>query len=184
MFGSNIIRVGGSTRPWRITMQSEPGKLKRNVGIVGLALAVVALVVASWGVVATMSAQAPKTHHLTILMGEGEIIQVVNGTEELTGEFHRWEPGVLVMKRCDTIVLTVKNPRSNIHSFAIPTLGVDTGPIPGKVAQPPSGGVATVTISTCNAGTYQFICDTPHDHNAGECDVDHARMTGYLVVLE
>jgi len=165
-------------------MQSESGKLKRNAGTVGLGLAIVALVVASWGVVATLSGQAPKTHRFTILMGEGEIIQIVNGTDQLTGEFHRWEPGVLVMERCDTIILTVKNPRSNIHSFAIPALGVDTGPISGKVAQPPSGAEATVTISTCNAGTYQFICDTPHDHDAGECDPDHARMTGYLVVLE
>jgi len=162
----------------------QPTKKRWSLSVVGLVLAAVALVTASWGLASTLTAQAPKTHRLTMIMGEGEIIQNVSGTDQLTGEFHRWEPGVLVMKRCDTIVLTVKNPRSNIHSFAIKTLGVDTGPIPGKVARPPSGSEAMVTISTCTAGTYQFICDTPHDHDAGECDPDHARMTGYLIVLE
>jgi len=156
----------------------------RNLALVGLILAVAALAIGAGGIGLTLVGSAPRTHHLTVVMGEGEIIQDVNGTDELTGEFHRWEPGVLVMKKCDTIVLTVQNPRSNIHSFAIPTLGVDTGPIAGKVVQPPSGAEKTVTISTCQAGTYQFTCNTPHDHDAGECDPDHARMTGYLIVLE
>jgi len=165
-------------------MAENKQKPKRNLAIVGVVLAVAALLIAVGGLGITLNGQAPRTHRLTLVMGEGKIIQEVNGTDQITGEFHRWEPAVLVMKKCDTIILTVQNPRSNIHSFAIEALGIDTGAIPGKVLTPPSGEERIVTISTCQSGTYKFICDTPHDHDAGECDPDHDRMTGYLTVLE
>ncbi|MEM4314803.1 MAG: cupredoxin domain-containing protein [Nitrososphaerota archaeon] len=128
---------------------------------------------------------APKTHKFTIIMGEGEIVQEVDGEEAITGEFHRWEPPVLVVKKGDTVELTVKNPRSHAHSFVLTDFAVDTGRIPGRAEQPDEAKRAvTVTFIANKAGVFQFKCGVPHDHEKGDCDPDHARMTGYLIVLE
>lgn len=149
-----------------------------------LAIAALLVSVGALGMVFLRPAgRVPTTQYLTILMGEGEIIQVVNGSEELTGEFHRWEPDVLVVGLGDTVVLTVKNPRSNIHSLRLDAFGVNTGDIDGKVAAPPSGSETTVTFVASQGGVFRFFCDTSFVEATGECDPDHARMVGYLVVL-
>lgn len=136
----------------------------------GIAIAAVALV---------PSTRAPAKQAFTIIMGEGEIIGVnaTTGAEEITGEYHRWEPGVLVVHLGDEVTLTVKNPRKNVHSFALNAFGVDTGPLAART------GETTVTFVANKAGVFQFVCGTPHDHDAGLCDEDHPTMVGYLAVL-
>lgn len=144
---------------------------------------------------------SPKTQRFSIIMGEGEIIQEakedkatgetkivseeMGGEEMLTGEFHRWEPGVLVVKKGDKVELTVQNPRSHAHSFVLPDFGVDTGRIPGRAEQPDAAKrTVAVTFTADKAGVFRFFCAVPFDHHAGNCDADHARMVGYLIVLE
>ncbi len=112
-------------------------------------------------------------------MGEGETIEEVNGQEELTGEFHRWEPGVLVVNKGDTIRLTVTNPRSKTHSLIIPDFGVATPKLD------PRGGTATVEFIADKAGVFQFACGIPYSRegDAVDCNLDHKRQLGYLIVL-
>ena len=102
-------------------------------------------------------------------MGEGEVIQEVNEKEELTGEFHRWEPDVLVVNKGDKVVLTVTNPRSHAHSFILPDFGVVTTKLE------PRGGTATVEFTADKAGVFQYACGTPFDEDAGDCGADHKR---------
>ncbi len=126
----------------------------------------------------------PTTQKLTIIMGEGEIIQEIDGEEQLTGEFHRWEPPVLVVKDGDTVELTVVNPRSNAHSFVLSDYGVDTGRIPGRVEEPNiTKRTVTVTFVADKAGVFTYRCGMAFDPDAGNCDPDHARMVGQLIVL-
>jgi heme/copper-type cytochrome/quinol oxidase subunit 2 len=127
----------------------------------------------------------PKTQKFTIVLGEGKIVQEVNEEEELTGEFHRWEPPVLVVRKGDKVELTVKNPRSHAHSFVLADFGVDTGRIPGKEEQPDEAKrTVMVSFVADKAGVFQFRCGIPFDHEKDDCDADHAYMVGYLVVLE
>lgn len=109
---------------------------------------------------------------LDILLGEGQIIQEINGEEELKGEFHRWEPEGLVVNLGDLVTLRVRNPRSRVHSFVLPAFGIDTGSLAAR------SGRATVQFLADRAGTFQFIC--------GEvaCELDHVRQVGYLTVLK
>lgn len=111
-------------------------------------------------------------------MGEGKIVQEVGEEEEITGEFHRWEPGVLVVNKGDFVRLTVTNPRSNAHIFTLPDFGVATPRLEERV------GTATVEFTADKAGVFQFKCGLPHDHEAGDCNPDHSYQTGYLVVLD
>lgn len=120
----------------------------------------------------------PKTRNLSIIMGEGEILQAVGGEDKLTGEFHRWEPSVLVAFKGDTIKLKVTNPRGNAHSFGLPAFGVTTPRLE------PRGGTAEATFVLNEAGVFTWVCALPHDHDKNNCDLDHARMTGQFIVLE
>lgn len=120
----------------------------------------------------------PKTHNLTILLGEGEVISEVDGKDVLTGEFHRWEPDVMVVKKGDTVILNVKNPRKNIHSLVLPAFGVDTGELAGRT------GAKTVQFTANKAGIFAYFCGVSFDEATGKCDPDHRRMVGYLIVLE
>lgn len=164
---------------------SEPAK-KSSMNV-ALAIAVVALLVALGGLGATLflpKGRAPQTQSITLVIGEGEIIQEVNGTEQLTGEYHRWEPDVIVVNKGDTVQLTVRNIRSHIHSFVLTAFGIDSGPINGKVLAPPNGDEWSTSFVADEAGVFQFRCGIPYDEDAGQCDPDHARMVGYLIVLE
>ena len=127
---------------------------------------------------ACQSAQGAQTQNLTVLMGEGEVISEVDGEEVLTGEFHRWEPNILVVHKGDNVALTVMNPRKNIHSFFLPGFNLDTGPLTART------GEATLEFVADEAGVFQWVCNIPHDHEAGECDADHGTMVGYLIVLD
>jgi len=120
----------------------------------------------------------PATQNLEIFLGEGETIEEVEGKDVLTGEFHRWEPNTLVVHKGDKVVLKIKNPRKNIHSFALPAYGIDTGPLE------PRSGEKTVEFVADKAGVFQFMCNTAPNPDKGECDPDHAAMVGYLLVLE
>lgn len=113
-------------------------------------------------------------------MGEGKIIQEVGDEDAITGEFHRWEPAVLVAHVGDTIQLTVTNPRSKYHNFVLPEFGVVTSKLE------PRGGTATVEFTADKAGTFQFACGTPfsREGSATDCNLDHERQVGYLIVLE
>ena len=122
--------------------------------------------------------EAQKTQALTVFLGEGEVISEVNGEDVLSGEFHRWEPGILVVNRGDLVVLTVKNPRKNIHSFSLADYNLDTGPLT------PRTGEATLEFVADRAGVFMWMCNIPPDPAEGECDADHGAMTGYLIVLD
>ena len=136
------------------------------------------VLVASFILSACQAGPGPVTRDFSIIMGEGEIIQEVDGEEMLTGEFHRWEPAVLVANVGDTIRLEVTNPRGSAHSFILPEFGVVTPRLEKR------GGTATVEFTLAKAGIYQFACGLPQDDAAGNCDADHKRMVGYFIVLE
>ena len=127
---------------------------------------------------ACQSAQGAQAQNLTVFMGEGEVIAEVEGVDVLTGEFHRWEPGTLVVHKGDHVVLTVQNPRKNIHSFFLPGYNLDSGPLTART------GEATLEFTADQAGVFQWICNIPPDLAEGECDPDHATMVGYLIVLD
>ena len=99
----------------------------------------------------------PVTQNLPIIMGEEEIIQEVSGEEELTGEFHRWEPSVLMINKEGTVNLTVTNPRSYAHSFILPEFGVGTSRLKSR------GGTDEVSFVADQTGVFQFACDLPYD---------------------
>lgn len=129
-------------------------------------------------VLAACQPAASGTQRLTVLMGEGEVIGEVDGEEMLTGEYHRWEPNVLVVHKGDSVTLNVMNPRKNIHSFFLPAFNLDTGPLEGRT------GEATLEFTADQAGVFQWMCNIPQDAAEGECDADHGTMVGYLIVLE
>lgn len=126
---------------------------------------------------ARVSAQAP-VQRLTVLMGEGEVISDVFGQEQTIGEFHRWEPPVLVVFRGTRVVLEVKNPRKHYHSFVIPDLGVQTGLLE------PRTGSKSVEFVADKAGVFEFRCGLEYDAAKGYCELDHKRQVGYLIVLD
>jgi plastocyanin len=118
------------------------------------------------------------TQAIDVIMGEGETIAEVNGEEEIVAEFHRWEPGVIVVNKGDTVDLTVTNPRGNAHTLILPEFGVTTPRLDAR------GGSAEVSFIADKAGVFQYACGLPHNHETGDCDADHKRMVGYLIVLE
>jgi heme/copper-type cytochrome/quinol oxidase subunit 2 len=113
-----------------------------------------------------------------LIMGEGETVAEVNGDEEIVAEFHRWEPGVMVVNKGDTVDLTVTNPRGNAHSFILPDFGVATPVLEAR------GGTTKDSFVADKAGVFQYACGLPYDPEAGYCDPDHQLMVGYLIVLE
>ncbi len=121
----------------------------------------------------------PATQNLYIRLGEGKVIEEVGDADEITGEFHRWEPSTLVVHKGDKVVLTVENPRSKVHTLILPDFGVVTPRLD------PRGGTATVEFTADKAGTFQFACGTPFSRDGGalDCDLDHKRQVGYLIVL-
>ncbi|MBI2185221.1 MAG: hypothetical protein HYU39_09730 [Thaumarchaeota archaeon] len=127
----------------------------------------------------------PKVQKLRIELGEGEIVQEVQGKEELAGDFHRWEPDTLVVRKGDTVELTVVNPRHNTHSFTLSAYNVDTGPITGRDLQPDvAKRTVTVKFVADKAGVFKYECAIKFDEAKKECNPDHARMVGYLTVLD
>ena len=137
--------------------------------------------------IAKLSTQiGPKTQKFDILLGEGEILgeepleKLGVPEHSIVGEFHRWEPNVMVVKKGDKVILTVKNPRKAVHSFLLPAFNVNTGPLA------PRTGVKTVEFVADKAGVFSYMCGIPYNPKAEphECDPDHKRMVGYLIVLE
>ncbi len=108
-------------------------------------------------------AAAPATQTFEIILGEGEVIEEVGGKDQLTGEFHRWEPPVLVVNKGDKVVLKVKNPRKHVHSLGIPGYGQDTGPLAGRT------GEKTLEFTADKAGVFPFMCTVPFDEAKGNC---------------
>ncbi len=146
-------------------------------GLVGLALLGVLLGGAALAFVMSTPAQPAKTQKFRIIMGEGEVIAEIQGEDQVTGEYHRWEPGTIVVHQGDMVVLEIVNPRKHIHSFALSAFNVDTGPLQAR------GGSMTVQFVADKAGVFMWVCGTPHNHETNECDPDHDTMVGYLVVL-
>lgn len=138
-------------------------------------LALLAVLVAACG----PAASAPKTQTFELFMGEQiTIAESETGEDEEVGEFHRWEPAILVVNKGDTVVIHVTNPRKNVHGFAIPDYGVNTGPLE------PRGGEETVQFVADRAGVFKFACNQPWDAETGVCNIDHDFMVGYLLVLD
>lgn len=120
----------------------------------------------------------PQTRTANITMGEAIIIST--DTVNTAGTFRRWEPDTLVAFKGDKIVLNVSNPRTSVHSLVLADFAVDTGAIAPQ-------GRKTVEFTADKAGVFTFRCgirpnlskDIPR-----ECDPDHGRMTGQIIVLE
>lgn len=132
-------------------------------------------------------AAGPVTRDFSIVMGEGEIVSAheheAEEIEEIIGEFHRWEPAVLVAFVGDTIRLQVTNPRGGTHSFVLNEFLVDTELLE------PRGGTKTVEFVVDKVGIFQYACGLEYeDEDTGEltdeCDPDHERMVGYFIVLD
>ena len=157
-------------------------RIIRKVGFVAGVLVVGSLVgllaLTVWGGGLTpATAASPRVQTFDVILGEGEVIG--EGTEKIIGEFHRWEPAVLVVHRGDQVVLNVKNPRKHLHSLAFPALGVTTKPLE------PRKGQDTIKFVAEKSGTFPFICGIPWGgEGSPQCDADHARMVGHLIVLE
>ena len=131
-------------------------------------------------------AREPKTQVIDVYMGEVkslglEALESLAPDEAvLVAEFHRWVPDVIIVSKGDTVQLNITNPRSGVHSFAIPELGIETGPLA------PRGGTETIEFIADEAGTFGFKCDIPWDPDTDprNCDADHEFMTGTLIVLD
>ncbi len=145
----------------------------KKIGLITFLLAGVLLLSAC------QAGPGPATQNLSIAIGEGTMIhELENGEEELTGEFHRWEPAVLVVHKGDKVVLTVTNPRGHAHSLILPEFGVATPRLEKR------GGTATVEFTADKVGVFQFACGLPYDEEAGNCGLDHKYQVGHLIVLE
>ena len=150
-----------------------------------LGAAAIALNFALPGPQAPTTGLTPTVQKFRIELGEGEIIQEVEGKDQLTGEYHRWEPDTLVVKKGDTVELTVVNPRKNIHSFVLSDFNIDTGAILGRNQEPDiAKRTVTVKFVADKAGVFKFLCGMAFDEAKLQCDPDHARMVGYLIVLD
>lgn len=116
-----------------------------------------------------------QTRSVNMTMGEALVI----ANDATVGTFRRWEPEVFVAFKGDKIALTVNNPRTAVHSFRLTDFNVNTGPIA-------PGGKATVEFTVDKTGTFIFRCVTLPNLTATprECDPDHGRMTGTIVVLD
>lgn len=168
-----------SNGDWPDVMVKEVSRRKllrgAALGAVGLAAAGIGTACGEGGEAKTARGGVPQTFE--IQLGEGEIIGEEGGKDVITGEYHRWEPIVLVAFRGDKIVLKVKNPRKNTHSFVLPAFNIDTGPLQ------PRGGEKAVEFVADKAGVFAYGCGTPFVEGKAECDPDHARMVGHLIVL-
>lgn len=152
----------------------------RSGGLVyaAIGLAVVAIVMSAVSLTAAPTTEEEtKTVHLSIKMGEQAVITEAEEGDVEAGEFHRWEPGILVVQKGEYVILHVTNPRSTIHSFALPDFGVETGDLA------PRGGTATVEFTADEAGVFKFQCATVPTE-LGRCNIDHEFMVGYLIVQE
>lgn len=146
---------------------------------VGIALLGLVLGAASLAIVLSPTTQsAGRVQRFRIIMGEGEVIAEVQGEDVLTGEYHRWEPGTIVVNQGDRVILEIVNPRKNIHSFVLSAFNIDTGQLQ------PRGGSATVEFTADKAGVFQFLCGTPQNKELKHCDPDHSTMVGYFIVLQ
>jgi len=129
----------------------------------------------------------PKTQVINMYIGEIKaagtefLVPALPDAEKLlVAEFHTWNPNVIVVFKGDTVKLNITNPRSGIHSLAIPDFNVDSGEIA------PKGGIATVEFVAAKAGAFTFKCNTPWNPNEDprDCDPDHEFMTGTIIVLD
>jgi hypothetical protein len=127
---------------------------------------------------------SPKVQKLRIEMGERKIIEEVGGKDILVGEFHQWSPEVIMVKKGDTVELTVYNPRRMAHSLSLSCNNLDTGRIPGRDEQPDvARRTVTITFVADKEGLCKFQCNTSPDEAKKDCDIDHGMQVGYLLVL-
>jgi len=173
------------------------------IGIIAIILGGSALAVSFIPGLSPASGYQPRTRAFTIRMGEGGVIweavkndttgittlisEDKGGEDMQTGEFHKWEPGSIVVFKGDSVTLTIINPRRHAHSFVLTAFAIDTGRILGR-DDPGSPTEAqrtkVVTFTADQAGVFKWICGTPHDHTLNNCDPDHEFMVGYITVLE
>lgn len=148
-----------------------------------LALSAVAIIIAAVALAQTFTLSAPtsqvtpKTQTFKINIADGEVISEVDGKDVVTGEYHRFEPPVLVVHKGDTVVFQVTNMDHHRHSLVMQGCSVDTGPLNERESK-------TVQCVATSSGVYQFYCGIPFNPANEACAPDHATITGYLVVLE
>lgn len=145
-----------------------------GVAIIAFVLSTTALAIRLWS-----APDAGRTVRLRIIMSEGEVIAEVRGPRGGSSDrrIPQMGPGTIVLRKGDHVVLEIVNPRKNIHSFATPAFGVNTGPLE------PRDGSATVEFIAYQTGAFQYACATPHNDERGECDPYHEAMVGYLIVI-
>ncbi len=186
---------------------ASSGPSSRGFALAGVAIGVVALVLAAVGI-GLVYARAPsptgRTVAYTVTIDEGLIVTGWNNTcrcaveidtpaadtEKVVGEYVRWAPSVIIINAGDTVKLTVKNPRGGDHSFAL-VAGTgafsgttSTGTVQGRAnSGNPVGTEVTIEFTALKAGTYVFLCTIPFNDAQNKCHPDHETLTGTLVVL-
>mgnify|MGYP005851649441 CR=1 FL=1 len=156
---------------------------EKTGSIVPIVLSVLAILIAAGALVivatkpTTTTGRIPKTHAVTIVMSEQKVSTEVNETHVEVGEFHKWEPNVLVFHLGDKIELTVKNPLHHAHSFTLAEYGVDSGRLTHHQEY-------KTTITLNKAGVFTWRCGIPFNEAQGDCDPDHPTLTGTLIVIE
>ncbi|GBC68605.1 hypothetical protein HRbin01_00288 [archaeon HR01] len=127
----------------------------------------------------------PTTQKFTVTIHEARVVEEVDEMDTLAGEFHRFEPAVIVVKKGDTVQLTVVNSDEHAHSLVLDAFNVDTGRIPGeKEAPDPGARTRTVSFVADRAGVFKFECGIPFDHDKNDCAPDHEYIVGYVIVIE
>lgn len=183
------------------------GSVGQGVTKLAIALGVVALVlsIAAVGLTFTKpSGVAPRTLAITVTIDEGFIVTGWNNTcqcaveidtpaadtEKVVGEYVRWAPNVITINTGDTVKLTVNNPRSGDHSFAITASAgafsgtTSSGTVQGRAnSGNPAGTQVTIEFTALKPGTYVFLCTIAFNDAQDKCHPDHETLTGTLVVL-
>ena len=152
-------------------------ELGRRLAVSAIALILIGALLSLGHLPGRVLAQGAKTQTFEVVLGEGEVIG--EESEKIIGEFHRWEPPVLVVRKGETVVITAKNPRKHFHTLSIPAFGVTSGLLE------PRKGEQTLRFVADKAGVFPYVCGLEWGGpGSPTCDPDHKRMVGHLIVLE
>jgi len=143
---------------------------------VSLAIAIVALLVATGSL--GMFLLAPQGSSREPQRLDVRVVMISAHMEsDPLGEKHLFVPGTIIAHVGDVLHLTFVNMNEHNHSFAIPALGMETPKVAG------SGETYEFQdVILTRAGTFEIVCTVPYVP-PNDCGVDHAEITGQLVVL-
>jgi uncharacterized cupredoxin-like copper-binding protein len=146
-----------------------------GIGYFALVVAVVALVVG--GVAYARRATTTVTSNAARPPAMLKLSMVVATFSGQGMAAHRWYPGMLVVRRGDTVDLAVGNPDQVSHQFELTGYNLKT-----KVLAP--GSTDSVRFVADRSGVFAYRCVLPYDPATRHCTPDHDVMLGYLIVTE